>query len=324
VAGAGGTRRGKSEAAASRPEAVLERVFPPMLATLASEMPEPIGDWTFELKYDGFRALAGLSRGKVALWSRNLLDLAPRFPAIAASLGELKVREAALDGEVVALDEKGVPRFGLLQEGTHPLVYFVFDILWHDGKDLRGHPLEERRDRLRKVLKGAPPDIQVSIEIVSDPRKWMAQAAAKGFEGLIAKRKGSTYEPRRSSDWLKLKARLEQELAIVGFEPSTAAPEQIGSLLLAYAEKGRLVFAGKVGTGFTLAKRAELYRMLKPDIAAAPTAERAPRMKTAVWVKPKLVGQVEFSNWTSDGMVRQASFQGLRDDKRVMEATREG
>ena len=305
------------------PEALLRRVYPPMLATLAAEVPAPFSDWSFELKYDGFRALAGISSGRVALWSRNQLDLAPRFSAIASSLRELRAREAVLDGEVAALDAKGVPRFGLLQEGTHPLIYFVFDLLWLDGDDLRARPLEERRQLLKQVLAKAPPDLQLSIEITGDHVRWMKQAAAKGFEGLLAKRKGSTYESRRSGAWLKLKARHEQELAIVGFEPSTAAPKQIGSLLLARAEGRRLIFAGKVGTGFTLAKRAELFAKLQPSVSAVPSAENAPRMKTAVWVKPKLVAQVEFSNWTSDGMVRQASFQGLRDDKKPLDAKKE-
>ncbi len=295
-----------------------------MLATLAAEVPEPFSDWSFELKYDGFRALAGIASGRVALWSRNQLDLAPRFPAIALSLRELRTREAVLDGEVAALDAKGVPRFGLLQEGTHPLIYFVFDLLWLDGEDLRARSIEERRRLLERVLAGAPPDLQMSIEITGDHVRWMAQAAAKGFEGLLAKRRGSTYESRRSGAWLKLKARHEQELAIVGYEPSTAAPRQIGSLLLAYAESRRLIFAGKVGSGFTVAKRAELFEKLHASVSAVPTAENAPRMKTAVWVKPKLVAQVEFSNWTEDGMVRQASFQGLRDDKKPLEAKREG
>ena len=313
-------QRGKSET----PEALLRRVFPPMLATLAPEVPGSVSDWSFELKYDGFRALAGIVAGRVALWSRNQIDLAPRFPAIAQSLRKLPEREAVLDGEVVALDAKGVPRFGLLQEGTHPLIYFAFDVLWSNGKDLRASPLEERRRRLKAVLAKAPPDLQMSIEITGDHVRWMAQAAAKGFEGLVAKRKGSTYEGRRSGAWLKLKARNMQELAVVGYEPSTAAPNQIGSLLLAYAEGGRLIFAGKVGTGFTLARRAELFETLRANVVAAPSADRAPRMKTAVWVKPKLVAEVEFSNWTSDGLVRQASFQGLRDDKKPLEAKKEG
>ncbi len=305
------------------PETLLRWVFPPMLATLAQEVPQPFSDWSFELKYDGFRALAGISDGKVALWSRNQLNLAPRFPTVALSLRELRTREAVLDGEVAALDAKGVPRFGLLQEGTHPIIYFVFDLLWLEGDDLREQPLEERRKLLQRVLAKAPPNLQMSIEISGDHVRWMAQAAAKGFEGLLAKRKGSIYESRRSGAWLKLKARHMQELAIVGYEPSTAAPKQIGSLLLAYAEGARLIFAGKVGTGFTLARRAELFERLQASISAGATAENAPRMKTAVWVKPKLVAQVEFSNWTSDGMVRQASFQGLRDDKKPLEATRE-
>jgi bifunctional non-homologous end joining protein LigD len=294
-----------------------------MLATLTPSMPEPLSAWSFELKYDGFRALAGLSKGKVALWSRNRLDLAPRFPSIARALGELTVGEAVLDGEVAALDSKGVPRFGLLQEGNRPLIYFAFDLLWLAGEDLRGLPLEGRREKLKGVLEGAPPELQVSIEITSDPARWMAQAARKGFEGLLAKRRGSIYENRRSGAWLKLKARHVQELAVVGYEPSIAGPRQIGSLLLAHAEGGRLVFAGKVGTGFSLAMRGELFEKLHPAVVPSPSAEGAPRLKTALWVKPKLVVQVEFSNWTSDGRVRQASFQGVRDDKKPLDAVRE-
>src|SRR5262249_19261529 len=158
---------------------------------------------------------------RVALLSRNDLDLKPRFPVVVRALQRLVVREAVLDGEVVALDPRGVPRFQLLQDGTGPLVYFVFDLLWLDGEDLRERPLDERRELLQSLVSNAPPEIQLSLRI-DDPDSFLKVAARKGFEGIVAKRRGAPYRGSRSRDWLKIKVLNEQEMAIVGFTDSTA------------------------------------------------------------------------------------------------------
>ncbi len=305
------------------PEELVRRVFPPMLATLVKELPRPASDWDFELKYDGFRVIAGLvSGGRVAMRSRNDLDLAPRFPTVHQALKKVVVREAVIDGEVAALDSAGVPHFQLLQDSQGPLIYFVFDLLWLDGEDLRARPLAERRELLQSLLSNAPPDIQLSLQI-ADPKAFLATAAKKGFEGVVAKRKGSTYQPRRSSDWLKIKVLNAQELAIVGFTDSTASKTQLGALLLAVAEGNALRFAGKVGTGFSERLREDLRKRLARDEVKTPSAIEAPRMKDAHWVKPRLVAQVAFTEWTSDGQLRHPSFLGLRDDKTPLETKRE-
>jgi bifunctional non-homologous end joining protein LigD len=305
------------------PEELIKRVFPPMLATLVKELPKPTSDWEFELKYDGFRVIAGLASGaRVAMRSRNDLDLAPRFPTIYRALQSLVVREAVLDGEVAALDSKGVPHFQLLQGGVAPVVYFVFDLLWLDGEDLRGRALADRRELLQSLLSNAPPDIQVSLH-VPDPAAFLKSAGQKGFEGLVAKRKGSTYQGRRSREWLKIKVLNGQEMAVVGFTDSTASDTQIGALLLAVAEGKSLRFAGRVGTGFSEQLREDLRKRLSRDEVKTPTAVGAPRIKDAHWVKPRLVAEVAFSEWTGDHQLRQPSFLGLRDDKDPYDTKRE-
>jgi bifunctional non-homologous end joining protein LigD len=300
---------------------LLLRVWPPMLATLATEE-EVHPDDRLEVKYDGFRALAGLSGGKVSLQSRNGLDLGPRFRPVVAALGELVVGEAVLDGEVVAAG-KGGSAFEALHGDGARVTYAVFDLLWLDGEDLRERPIEERRELLESLLAGAPPALQVSEEVQGPIAKAMARARRERWEGVIAKRRGSRYEGRRSRAWLKVKVGAGQELAIVGYTPIKRGERAIGALLLAVREGRRFVYAGKVGTGYTDASRRELYRRLEPDHVETPPVEGAPRMRDARWVKPRLVAQVAFTEWTSDGKLRHPSFKGLRDDKRPEESVRE-
>jgi len=203
------------------PEQLLKKVCPPMLATLATDPPRDEENWTYELKYDGFRAISAIVSGKVAMWSRNELDLEPLFPHIAEALRKLRGPEMVLDGEVVALDAKGAPRFQLLQQGDQREKLFVFDILWLAGRDLRRLTYVERRELLEKVLKKAPSPIEMSrtLELSGDEARALAKKNA--WEGVIAKKKTSCYEPRRSKDWLKLKVQNEQEFVIVGWQPST-------------------------------------------------------------------------------------------------------
>jgi bifunctional non-homologous end joining protein LigD len=306
------------------PDQLLQKVFPPMLATLVDGLPPDEQNWIYELKYDGFRGLAGLSGGDVALRSRNELDLAPRFPQIAAALRRIKVGEAVLDGEVVALDQQGAPRFQLLQQGDRSEVMFVFDLLWLEGKDLRQLPYESRRELLEKLLRKPPPEIRLAQQIAPPVEQALQKADSEGWEGLIGKLRGSTYEPRRSKAWIKIKAVNEQELAIVGYNPSTASDRDIGSLLLGIVgDDGELQFAGKVGTGFSSKLRAELKRQLDQDRVPVPSVKGAPRMRDVVWTKPRLVAQVHFAEWTSDGRLRHPSFLGLRPDKKPMECVRE-
>ncbi|HET7704717.1 MAG TPA: DNA ligase D [Thermoanaerobaculia bacterium] len=307
-----------------KPEQLLRRMFPPMLATLADAAPRDEENWTFELKYDGFRAVCAITGGQAAMWSRNELDLASRFPHIAAALEKWKVPEIVIDGEVVALDAKGAPRFQLLQGGEHREKLFVFDILWLDGKDLRKLPYLQRRELLERALRKSPAVVLPS-EIVKGPGDEALERAAKaGYEGLIAKKKVSIYDGRRSRDWLKLKALNQQELIIVGWQPSTHSSKEIGSLHLAVRDDdGSLRYAGKVGTGFSYKLRVWLKDELSKDVIPKTEVKGAPRVRTATWVEPRLVGQVAFTEWTADGRLRHPSFLGLREDKTTEEVVRE-
>jgi bifunctional non-homologous end joining protein LigD len=305
------------------PQALLRKVFPPMLATLTTEPPGNESQWTYELKYDGFRALVGITGGEMAIWSRNEIDLAPRFPRIAQAVAKIKAKDVVLDGEIVALDEHGAPRFQLLQQGNRELIFF-FDILWLDGKDLRSKPYEERRAILEKTLKRPPANVHLA-EIIDKP--WveaLRDAAKDGYEGIIAKRKDSVYETKRSKDWLKIKSLNQQELVIAGFQPSTHSSREVGSLHLAvFGKDGELHYAGKVGTGFSYKQRVWFKDELSKDKVAAPMVKDAPRVRDATWVKPRLVAQVAFTEWTGDNRLRHPSFLGLRDDKAPAEVVKE-
>ena len=305
------------------PRALLKRVFPPMLATLADAVPSDEKNWIYELKYDGFRAVAAIAGGEVAMLSRNELDLAPRFPRTYAALQKVKAKELVVDGEVVVLDEKGAPRFQLLQQGSGKEVLFVFDILWLDGQDLRRLPYVERRKVLKKVFAKPPAGIAVAQTLSMTGEEALKHASSGGWEGVIAKRNTSVYEARRSKEWLKIKTQNQQEFAIVGWQPSNANASDIGSLHLGVYEDGELRYAGKVGTGFSSKLRAWFRDTLAQDVVPKPMVKDAPRIKTATWVKPRLVAQVSFTEWTSDHRLRHPSFLGLRDDKAVKEVVRE-
>jgi len=304
------------------PRQLLRKVYPPMLATLAESPPHDEKNWTYEMKYDGFRALAAIVDGEVAMLSRNELDLAPRFPRVYEALKKMKPRELVVDGEVVVLDAKGAPRFQLLQQGGSERL-FLFDVLWLDGEDLRARPYIERRKILETLCAKAPPGIEPSRTLAMSGEKALKFAADGGWEGIIAKHNPSLYEPRRSKQWLKLKALKEQEFAIVGWQPSSANAKDVGSLHLAVNEDGQLRYAGKVGTGFNAKSRSLLREVLARDHTDKPPVADPPRDRQAHWVKPRLVAQVAFTEWTSDNRLRHPSFLGLREDKGVDEVVRE-
>ncbi|HEY0158502.1 MAG TPA: DNA ligase D [Thermoanaerobaculia bacterium] len=292
-----------------------------MLAVLAEGPPKHDDEWSYELKYDGFRAVAAIAGGEAAMLSRNELDLASRFPKIHDALRKWKTKEIVVDGEVVVLDEKGAPRFQLLQQGGNERMV-IFDILWLDGEDLRRKTYLERRKILEKLKPPAGISIAETLEMTGE--EALQHASQQGWEGVIAKRNTSVYEPRRSKEWLKIKAQNQQELVIVGWNPSTASEREIGSLHLAvFDEGGELRYAGKVGTGFSSKLRVELRNELAKDEVSKPLVKDAPRVKIAHWVKPRLVAQVSFTEWTSDHRLRHPSFLGLREDKKVNEVVRE-
>lgn len=304
------------------PRQLLKRVFPPMLATLADGPPGNESNWSYELKYDGFRAVVAITGGEVAMLSRNELDLAPRFPRTYQVLQKLKFEEIVIDGEVVVLDEHGAPRFQLLQQGGRELMV-IFDVLWLNGKDLRGQTYLERRKLLEKLFVRPRAGIAIAQKLDPPGDKALALAAKGGWEGIIAKRNDSKYEPRRSKEWLKIKSISQQELVIVGYQPSNATDREIGSLHLAVNEDGALRYAGKVGTGFSSKLRVWLKDELDKDVVAKSDVKDAPRVRTAVWTKPRFVAQVSFTEWTGDHRLRHPSFLGLRDDKGVKDVVRE-
>ncbi|PYQ25834.1 MAG: DNA ligase D [Acidobacteria bacterium] len=304
------------------PKQLLKKIFPPMLATLADAPPRDAENWTYELKYDGFRALVAIVNGDVVMQSRNELDLAPRFPQTYKALHKIKSKEIIIDGEVVVLDDQGAPRFQLLQQGGNERMV-IFDVLWLDGEDLRGKPYIERRALVEKLFRKPPAGIIVAQTLKMSGEKALQLAAKEKWEGIIAKHNSSVYENRRSKEWLKIKTLNQQEFVIIGYQASSATDREIGSLHLAVNEGGQLVYSGKVGTGFSAKMRGTLREMLAKDVIDKTDVKGAPRDRNAIWVKPRLVGEVAFSEWTGDHRLRHPSFLGLREDKGVKEVVHE-
>jgi len=291
----------------------------PMLATLAPEVPRG-PQWIFEEKYDGIRALAYRRKGKVRLWSRNLLDLSAGFPAVGAAVASLPGGDLVLDGELVVFDPKGVSRFQLLQRrgSGGQAAYVVFDLLERDGAALLKRPLRERRAYLEEAIVPSTA-LRLSRRIGSDGDAAYATARAKGWEGVIAKDETSAYEPGvRARSWLKVKVRKQSEFVIGGFTAPTGSRAHLGALLVGLYDGPALRFVGKVGSGYTGESLTQLAAVLAPLRAATPPFASAPRTASATiltWVKPKLVAQIAFAEWTADDKLRQPVFLGLRRDK---------
>jgi len=318
------------------------KFIPPMKATLVDEPPTH-GEWSYELKFDGYRALALKSGTHVQLLSRNEKDFAPRFPEIAEAVARLDVETVALDGEIVALKPDGAPSFQLLQGlelgvSRPPLAFYVFDLLREGKNDLAGLPLNERRARLAELLKDVEEPIRFSGTIEGEPEKLLEAVRQRGLEGLIGKERHSKYESgRRSPAWIKLKCVQEQEFVIGGYTPPEGTRKHFGALLVGVYERKKLRFCGKVGTGFTAAMLQRLYRQMRVlgqktcPFANLPEREQGrwaqnitPReMSLCHWIEPKLVCQVRFTEWTEEGKLRHPAFIGMREDKSATEVTRE-
>ncbi|HVX60486.1 MAG TPA: DNA ligase D, partial [Pirellulales bacterium] len=312
-------------------KAELPKSYELQLASLSDGPPE--GDrWLHEIKFDGYRLLCRLSRGRARFITRGRQDWTDRFPGLSKAAAGLDVKSAVLDGEAVALLPNGVSSFQTLQnafrgESAAPIVYYAFDLLYLDGRDLRTMPLEERKERLAALLKDVDPEgaLRYSEHISGQGPEFFRQACERGLEGMISTRRDRPYQGGRGVDWIKTKCVQHAEFVIGGFTEPAGSRAGFGSLLLGYHDNGgALVYAGRVGTGFNARVLHDLRRRLDAlEQRRSPFKDAARRSIRAHWVSPQLVAQVEFANWTNDGLLRQPSFQGLREDKAAVEVTRE-
>ena len=309
----------------------MPEFIPPMLATLVGA-PFDDPDWTFEIKWDGFRVETVIDSGDVRLWTRGQQDAAGYFGPFLTPADWIAAEEAIVDGEVIALDERGEPDFALLQariKGKRqggvptPFVYEAFDLMWLDGRSLIAEPLEIRRRLLKDVLR-ADPRVRLSEDIAAEGIAFFEAARVRQLEGIMAKDRRSTYAPgKRSMAWQKVKIRPEQELVVGGWTKGTGKAVELGALLVGVYEDGQLRYAGKVGAGFNDAIRCELLAALSPLASQdQPFADAPPRAvaKSALWMRPELVIRAEFAGWTGDGLVRQAAYKGIdlgKDPKKV-------
>lgn len=307
----------------------LPEFVAPQLATLVSEAPRG-EEWVHEIKLDGYRVLAATAGGEARLMTRKGLDWTDRFSAVAAAVAELPVESALLDGEVVALDADGRSSFQALQQaiGSDPdsLVFFVFDLLEHDGKDLRARPLTERKAVLAKLLPATSDTLRLSDHLAGQGDKFFAEACRLGVEGVVSKLARAPYRSGRSRDWLKTKCIARQEFVIGGFTDPQGTRSGLGALLVGVHEGKNLRYAGKVGTGFDRRSLAELMNRMRPLERKTPPFADPPRgapARGAHWVEPRVVAEIAFTEWTADGLLRHPSFQGLRDDKPAAEVKRE-
>lgn len=313
-------------------KAALPATFQPQLATLAASPPPSPEDWLYELKFDGYRLLTRIEKGKVRCFTRNGLDWTARLPALAKALAKLATDSAWLDGEITVEGDNGAPDFQALQNAfdrgaTASIVYWLFDAPFLDGHDLRDTPVEERRALLARLLGKKPPaPLRLSEAFDAPPRDLLASSARIGFEGIVGKRKGSPYVSRRSPDWIKLKNQLRQEFVIGGYTAPKGARAGFGALLLGVHDEasGRLLrYCGNVGTGFDAGRLADIKARLDKLATGDCPFDPAPRGVKAQWVRPTLVAEVSFGEWTREDRVRQAVFQGLRTDKPAGDIRRE-
>ena len=326
------TGRTNDEVAAGvmpQPEVAMPAFIEPMTATLA-DGPFNNPDWLFEVKWDGYRVQAHIRDGHVALYTRRGLDAAQYFPELAGEPTWIDARQAIVDGEVVALNGAGEPDFGLLQarrgiggrrasgtdtnSATSTLAYAVFDLLYLNGRSLLNEPLEARKQLLRSVVHDLGP-VQYASHVLGDGVDFYEAIAARGLEGVMAKLRRSKYESgRRSTAWLKIKRRSEQEFVIGGWTPREGANDDLGAMLLGVFEDGVMRPVGKVGTGFDARERHRLLDLLQPLTRPSSAFVPVPREKGAHWLEPRLVARVEFAEWTVDGNLRAPVYKGLDTD----------
>jgi bifunctional non-homologous end joining protein LigD len=319
-------------------KAAMPDFVAPQLATLVREAPS--GDeWLHELKFDGYRMVCHLNRGKARFWSRNGKDWTEKFPNLSKALMTFPVDNAILDGEVVIVDKAGRSTFQGLQQSmgrgggakAPSFVFEIFDLIYVNGYSLTQTPLRERKAQLQALFisgkfKADTGPLRYSDHVEGNGAEFFKQACEYGIEGVVSKLATSPYESTRNRNWLKTKCIKRQEFVIAGYTPSKKDFPGFGSLILGVYDKGKLVYSGRVGTGFSIKQRLELQKKLdrlsQPAMPFA-TKPKDPGLRQAHWAKPQLVGEVEFTEWTADGSIRHPSFQGLREDKKPTEIVRE-
>ncbi|WP_418146946.1 DNA ligase D [Variovorax paradoxus] len=328
-------KRGGKASASGMPADAVKAAMPaklsPLLATLVDGPPHDPQNWLYEIKFDGYRLLARIdAKGGVQLVTRNGHDWSSRMPHLVRAIERMKLAPGWLDGEIVVLNESGGTDFQALQnafdsENTRNIVYFLFDLPYYGGFDLTGVPLVERRGLLQALLAKAPPEIRFSEIFDAPPEDIVASACKIGLEGVIGKRKNSTYASRRSPDWIKLKCSQRQEFVIGGYTDPKGSRVGIGALLIGvHDDKGDLIYAGAVGAGFNGRTLADMLERLKPlGIDQRPFKNPTENDRRAHWVKPVLLAEVTFSEWTKDGHVRHPVFHSVRSDKPAKAIVRE-
>jgi bifunctional non-homologous end joining protein LigD len=293
----------------------------------------PSGDeWLHELKFDGYRMLCRLDRGRVTVWSRNGKDWTEKFQNVVEAVKSLKATSAMLDGEIVIVDAQGRSSFQKLQRAmgkttTSGFAYEVFDLMYLDGYSLTQTPLKHRKELLKNLVgSNSHGVIRYSEHISGNGDQFFRHACKYEIEGIVSKLANSHYESTRNRNWLKVKCAKQQEFVIAGYTPSSKGLPGFGSLVLGVYEKGKLVYAGRVGTGFTFKQRSDLKKQLdKLSRETSPLAivPKDPGLRETHWTEPKMIAEVAFAEWTSDGSIRHPSFQGLREDKNPKHVVRE-
>lgn len=297
--------------------------IPPQLPRLVTNPPEDEGNWMHEMKFDGYRIQTHLKNGIGSFWSRNALEWSTSFPHLLHNMESLPVTNAIFDGEVVALDKEGKSNFQGLQNSLKSkkdlgLTYYIFDLMYLDGKDLRSLPLMERKKLLKEVLKGAPKNIVYSEHFDTDPKEFFQVSCEHQLEGIVCKNGDSPYRSGRSDLWVKVKCTARQEFVIGGWTNPQGGRTDVGALLLGVYEGNDLRYAGRVGTGFDRETLKYLKKILKPlEQKESPFDVNSPKGKNTEthWVQPEKVCEVSFSQWTEDGILRHPVFVGLREDK---------